>query len=107
MRKFILSAILLLATVSAAGSLANAQDNNTQPRRRSAIVADSVRSKGTRIGQRVAEGTAVVVDSVGAKGARLGKKSMVLGDSLVQRSRRAVKALKGEDVKPVEQNKSK
>lgn len=65
-------------------------------RERAQVAADSIRAKGTRFGQRAAEGTAVFVDSVGAKGQRIGEKAMPMADTVVTRTRKAWKALKGE-----------
>lgn len=97
MKKVLVAVMMMMAT----SAIVFAQDKTPQERReafkeRSQVVADSIRSKGTRFGKRVAEGTAVAVDSVGSKGQRVGRKARVVGDTVAVRSKKAWKALKGE-----------
>ena len=87
-------AIAIIA-LSAMPAMTCAQGSEA-PQSKATVVADSIRSKGTRIGKKVAEGTAVVVDSAGSKGTRIGKKAVVVADTIAHRSKKAWKAMKGE-----------
>ena len=91
MRKTILSALAVIALTCASTDYTIAQDNNFKAK--SERVADSIRSKGTRVGKKIANGTAVVVDSIGSKAPRVGKKVVAVGDSIAVRGKKAIKAL--------------
>lgn len=87
-----------------------AQDNNKTPqerreafKERTVVVADSIRAKLPRAARRVAESAAVVaektpvfVDSAAVQTERLGRKAVMMGDTIVERSKKAWKAMKGE-----------
>lgn len=94
MRKLILAIAFIIVAASVATPRIQAQDDAF--RNKSRVVADSIRTKGTRVGQKVAEGTADFVDSIGPRAERFGEKAKVVGDTIVQRSKRAWKVLKGE-----------
>ena len=94
MRKMILAVAFLMVAVSVTTPRMQAQDDAF--RNKSRVVADSIRTKGTRIGQKVAEGTADFVDSIGPRAERVGEKAKVVGDTIIQRSKRAWKVMKGE-----------
>ncbi len=119
MRKFILAIALFIASASVGSTYVSAKEQDSNFKTRSRVVADSIRSKGTRFGKKVAEGTELVVDSVGAKaprwgkkisegtavavdsigskGERFGKKSKQVADTIGKRTKRAWKALRGKE----------
>ncbi len=86
MRRFILALVLIIASAAAGSDYVVAQSQDSDFKTRTRVVGDSIRSKGTRLGKKVARGTEVVIDSVGAKAPRWGKKvaekSEVVVDSI-------------------------
>lgn len=112
MRKFFVTSFVLIAASAACCHEACAQDSNTTTAStslearvdslaaRTAVLADTAATRGIRFGREMAARTAVALDSAAVIGERLGRRSLVMGDSLVQRSKRAWRALKGEDVQP-------
>jgi len=119
MRKFILAIALIVASASVGTTQVSAQEQDDSFKTRSRVVADSVRSKTTRFGKKVAKGTEVVIDSVAAKAPRVGKKvvkgtevavdsvsakaprwgkkTMQVADTVGVRTKRAWKALRGKE----------
>lgn len=119
MRKFILAITFIIASASIGTSYVSAQEQDSKFKTRSRVVADSIRSKGTRFGKKVADGTevvidsvgakaprwgrkiadgtAVVVDSVGSKGERFGRKTKQVADTVGRRSKRAWKVMRGKE----------
>ena len=119
MRKFILAITFIIASASIGASYVSAQEQDSKFKPRSRVVADSIRSKGTRFGKKVADGTevvidsvgakaprwgrkiadgtAVVVDSVGSKGERFGRKTKQVADTVGRRSKRAWKVMRGKE----------
>lgn len=110
MRKFILSGLVMIAAASVSSTYtAHAQDNKKKhpvvinlsgDSTRAVVRTDSIRLKSQRLGHRIAESTEVAADSIGAFGERVGEKMQPVADTIVQRSRRAWRALTGKDQKP-------
>lgn len=117
MRKFIMSVLVLIAAASVSSIYtANAQDtkkkhpvvvNLSGDTTRAVIRTDSIRVKSQRLGHRIAESTEVAADSIGAFGERMGEKMQPVADTIVQRSRRAWRALTGKDQKPETKKEAK
>lgn len=119
MRKLILALALIIASASVGSSYVSAQEQDSKFKTRSRVVADSIRSKGTRLGKKVARGTevaidsvgakvprwgrkvsertAVTVDSIGSKGERFGRKSKQVADTIGRRSKKAWKIMRGKE----------
>lgn len=97
MRKFLLTVFVLMVSASVGSSLVSAQD--VAPQQDSAktyINIDSVKAKSHRFGERVAEVTTVLIDSASVKGSRFANKSLEVGDTLIRRSKKAWKVMRGE-----------
>ena len=117
MRKFILAITFIIASASIGASYVSAQEQDSKFKTRSRVVADSIRSKGTRFGKKVADGTEVVIDSVGAKAPRwgrkiadgtavvvdsvgskgFGRKTKQVADTVGRRSKKAWKVMRGKE----------
>lgn len=98
MKKFILGLVLLLvvASSSAPSAVACPQDDI---KGKAEVIADSIRSLGDQVGQKVSEGVQWIADSAAIQGQRLGQQMSVQADTLVQRSIRAWRVLTGKDQK--------